>query len=248
MEDEAILLDALEGNKRQRKANLEVVSSSLLTIRENVYGDHLPRIDRITDSLFRSAKAIKTAVKTPVNDVRTLSLLGFQDPPKGKKYTAPIVKGRSRFAYAIAWIIGLLIVLGLAAGAVALIYLYCPMASRPYAYLAPTFFIHGTILFLVVRHCDNDERGSAYARRVLGVVFFLLAALTLAYFMYPVQLAMFSDVGYTLIIGTAVMTLTTLTFLKDFRSKLGFWMYWPTMTLLVASVVYMIINMMNGLI
>lgn len=247
-QDEDLLLSVFESNRRQRKANLEKIASSLLTIRKSLRPGNLRRFDKVTDSLFRSSKAIKTAVKTPLNDVRTLSRLGFQDPPKGRKYIAPVVKVRSKGLYAFLWIIGILLVLGLAAGASLLIYIYCPAQYRPYAYLAPTFFVHLSILFFVIANCDSDERGSAYARRVLGVIFFLLAVLTLLYFMYPVQLGVLVDVGYTLIIGTAVMTLVTLTVLKDFRKRLGFWMYWPTMTLLVASVVYMIINMMNGLI
>ncbi len=247
-QDEDQLLSVFESNKAQRKANLEKVSTSLLAIKERLYESHVSRFDRITDSLFRSSKAIKTTIKTPINDVRTLSRLGFKDPPKGKKYVSTMVKGRSRGLFALAWIIGLIVVIGLAFGASWLIHLYCPAQYQPYAYLAPTFFVHGCILFLIVRYCDNDERGSAYARRVLGVILLLLAVLTLFYFMFPVQLNMLVNVGYTLIIGTSVMTLVTLTTLKDFRKRLGFWMYWPTMTLLVASVVFMIINMMNGLI
>ena len=246
--DEEMLLEALEANRGQRKADLEKVASALLNIRAAIHPSLSNRFDEVVDSLFRSSTAVKITVKTPINDVRTLSKFGFKDPPKGSKFNSRVVKARDFYAYSFRWFIAIIIALGITGAGYYFTAVYCPESFRPYVYIAPALFLLIFILVTVQRNCGTDERGSAYARRALGIAFFLLSVLTLLYFIFPTTLIGLKDFGYTLIIGVTVMTLSTMVCLKDYKSRFGFWTYWPTMLVLVASLVFLIIDMMNGLI
>ena len=246
--NEEELFGLLEGNKQHRYADLEKVAKPLLYIRKNINPKFSERLENVIDSLFRSPKSIKIAVKTPMNEVRDLSKKGYKNPPVGSKYVSTPIKGHGKFYYGFTWFLAIVIPLAIAAVASALIYLYCPAGGQPYAYLAPPIFLEISFLTIVSMHCGRDERGSAYARRILGFIFIALAIFTLFYYIFPSELSAFATFGYTLIIGTAVMAFTSMMTLKDFNRRFGFWTYWPVAVILSAALVFLIIDMMNGLI
>lgn len=230
------------------RADLEKVAPALVEIKGKLDDFLIERFDEITDRLYRSPKAIKIATKTPIDDVRKLSNREIKGPPKGKSYPSSEVKGHSLLAYLFGWLAAILIPLVICFGAALAIYLNLSEEVRPYALLAPALALYLYMLFITIIHFGNDERGSAYVRRYIGVLCLLLSIVTFLYFAFPQTLSMISSIRYTLIIGTAIVTVFTQFVLKEYRQRLGFWIYWPSSVLLVASLGFLIFDLMNGLI
>lgn len=247
-EDCKALVNLIAYNKKSRIADLERVSSSLLRIKKKVKYPESVIIEEVIRSLFRSARAIKLAVKSTNENVRALARLTYDGPPKGKPTENKLVRARSLGAYVFLWILAFLIPILLYAGASTLIVLYCPQDKWNYAFLAPLFFLYFYILRGIILHYGNDERGSAYARRVFGLVCFIFSLATLLYFIFPSYFSFMSGYGYTAIIFSSVMVLYTQIALKEYRVKAGFWMFWPSAVILVGALFFMIFDMMNGLI
>ena len=239
----AILLD----RKSKRKVHLEDAAPALLSIREKLEPSLLGKYESLVGSLFHSLTATRICTKTTVEEVRELAHRPNK-MPRGKKTRATTVVGHSTFGYVMSWIFTCLVAIGAIGGVAFFVYLYCPADIQPFAYLAPLFGLYFFFAIIVIAHSGTDEAPSAYFRRIMGVVTLLLALGSLAYFGWPTQLAFLSSVGYTMIIGSASMMLLSMWIFREFRPRIRYFTYWPAFAVLVAALVMMIINMMNGLI
>ncbi len=234
--------------------DLEAEAKSLLFIKEHLNDALLARFSPILDNLLRSPKAHKVIVKS--RSLALHSLIGENDEMprlslgRGLKNNRVYSWGKKRFACYVAFGIVLPIIV-LIVG-FSFIFLYDKIAvNRASVYeLLPFFGMYLFVLITLHCWCGFDERASATMRKILLADALWKAALGTAYFISPSLLPDLARIRYALLGFAIVESFLTFFILKPVKGKtlLDYLLFGATFSLSSVGVVFMIIDMMTGLV
>ena len=234
--------------------DLEALAKSLLFIKEHLNDALLARFEPMLDDLLRSPKAHKVITKS--RSLALHSLIGENEEMprlsvgRGMQNTRVSSWGNKRFACYVIFGIALpifVLLLGFS-----FIYLYKDIsANRASVYeLIPLLGMYVFVLITLNSWAGFDERASATVRKILLIDALWKAALGALYFISPALLPALDRVRYSLLGFALIEAFLTFFLLKPLKKKATFdyILFGLTFTLSAVGVVFMIVDMMNGLV
>lgn len=234
--------------------DLEALAKSLLFIKEHLNDALLARFLPLLDDILRSPKAHKVVVKS--NSLALHALVGeSQEMPRlalGKAVKNPRVHAWGSGKCACYIVFGICLPIFLFVCAFAFVYLYDGISANQaslYA-LIPLCGVLIWVLSILYGWIGFDERGSAVMRKALLGDALWKAVLSLLYFFNPSFFLFLERVRYALL-GFAVLESFLSFFLLKPKKKKAFGdylLFGATFIVSMASLVYMILDMMNGLV
>lgn len=234
---------------KKRELHLEFSAKPLLNCKK-LLDESLQKIfGELLSDILRSPRAHKVCVKS--NSVELHALYGETEEtmrrPWGKPMESDLVKAWSastKFCYIF---FGLIFTLGIMATAFSVLlgmFTYNPILS--YLVLAPMMVSLVILHFAICHRFGRDERGSAVFRRVLAIDALLKSVASVLYFAMPQMFAVLAPVRYTLIIFAAIEGLWALFIYKDKKRAPAIIAFVPLLLCEVASLVLLILALMNG--
>ena len=237
-------------NKKQKLFALEPYAKFLIVCRDSVDESLQERMQVIVDDILRSPKAHKVCVKSTSPDVHALygETGDAVRAPWGKPMPSD-TRVKSWDFLAKGFFFGFGIVFPLAVLAIGEGLMYWLLKDNP---LCPYLLLAPLVVMLLIGHLaitgrhGRDERGSAVYRRTLTISAIVKAILGLLYFALPGTFGLFQPFGYTLIIIAAVEGLWALFLLNDKKRAAAIATFVPLLLIEGASLVFLILGLMNG--
>ena len=235
--------------RKDKTLNLEKSAKALLNCKTMLDEPLRPAFERMLEDLLRSPHARKVVTKSTRPEVHGLvgeDMENFERP-WGKAAKNPVIKSWDFFnkAMFVAFAVVLPAILWVAG--FALIY----VMLRENAFLA--YFLLGPLVLaliqchlLIVGRFGTDERGSAVFRRTIGLIGLACGIFSLVYFLLPEQLAVTKPFAFMALIYAAVVGIWGFFAYADKKKKLTAFIYVPLMLVIIASVIMMVIGMING--
>ena len=247
-EEQTAVLDGALACKDKRY-DLENGAKALRICCEKLDESLQKRFRILLKNLLRSPKAHRVGSKSSNPDVHALY---GEDPdnfrhPLGKPAPNTIVKPWDFSLKGIFF--GFTLILPLILCGAGFGVLFALFGNNPigrYLLVAP-FVVALLVLhiFICLRY-GRDERGSAIYRRFLGIDAIINSAISLVYFIAPTQLAFFAPVGITLLIVAGTQCLWGFFLFKDKNKGWSFGIYVPLLLCEIASLIFLILGLMNG--
>ena len=247
---QALAVDTLI-TKKKKRGNLEDMAEYLVLLNEKLEETQKAKFASLLKGMIRSPRARKVITKSQDGNVHALRGEDKENfvKPLGKKMKNTNVKYWdviNKFLYvALAVIMPLLVC---AAGFVVLHFVKDLGLAGKFLYLAPFVIGFVAVNCVIFLRFGRDERGSEIARRLIGLDALWKAVLGLLFFILPTQLSFFAPYGYFLLISSALEGFWGFLVFKDRRKVCGFLFYLPTLLCTIASVVFIILDLMKGLI
>ena len=234
---------------KKKRGDFEKMGEALYTLSQELAPSQQKAFKGLKKDLLRSPHAHRVALKSGEEE---LHYLYGETPetirlPLGKREKKPLIKSWDFMVMAL--YIGLAIILPLAVGGAApfLIQLanISPMVNRLSWIAMPVVCIFVALL-AIHRRFGFDERGSDVWGKVFGITGILVAGLSFAFFFMPKQLTFVAPYCYG-VLGLGAMCLLATLLLKQKKNVYRTLMTIPTVLLLIASIVFLVIDLMNGI-
>ncbi len=247
------LLRSIE-HTHPKTLDLEALAKPLLFIKEHLNDALLARFLPLLEDILRSPKAHKVIVKS--NSLALHTLIGeSQEMPRlaiGRAMKNPRVRAWGHGKYVCYIIFGICLPIFLFACASVFIYLYTDISANAASLygLIPLLAIYVWVLATLYNWIGFDERGSAVMRKVLLGDALWKAALALLYFLSPSLLPALDRVRYTLLGFALLESFLSFFLLKPKKKKVlvDYLLFGATFALSMGALVYMILDMMRGLV
>ena len=237
-----------------KKLDLEACAKPLVFIQEHLNGPLRMRFEPILNDILRSPRAHKVVVKSNSIPLHVLAGATDKNPRlplgKGMKKTKVTSWGIARQICYFLFGVSLPVVLLLFSAI--FVYLYYGDSS-PYASLYELAPLCGMLIFTLATlyaWMGLDERGASLTRTILLGDSLWKAALSAAYFIVPSSLPWISKVRYSLIAFALIEAFVSFLALKQTKKRalLDYILFGVSFSLSVLAVVYMIYDMMHGLV
>lgn len=237
-----------------KKGNLEAMAKPLLFIKGHLNEPLLLRFDPMLENLLRSPHAHRVAVKS--SDPALKALFG----ETGKGYRLPLgakeknleVKSWGKGSWLCYLIFGVALPVVVCLFAFVFLYLYSGFTANQASFWMLVPFA-GLLVFTfatVSGWMGRDERGGAFARSILLGDSLWKSALSVAYFAAPSLMPGLDRIRYALVIGSLAEALLSFFYFKQVKKRalLDYVLFGLTFSLLVLATVFMVLDMMRGLV
>lgn len=237
-----------------KKGNLEAMAKSLLFIKKHLNEALLLRFDPMLENLLRSPHAHKVAVKSADPSLRALfgeTAQGIRLPLGAKmKNTSVSSWGKTRWLCYLIFGVSLPVVLCLFSGV--FIYLYSGFDANQASFWLLLPF-SGLLIFYfstVSAWMGRDERGGTLSRSILLGDSLWKSALASLYFILPSYFGALDRVRYALVIGALGEALLSFFYFKHSKKSalLDYILFGLSFCLLILATVFMVLDMMRGIV
>ena len=235
--------------RKDKTLDLEKSAKALLNCKTMLDEPLRPAFEKMLQDLLRSPHARKVVTKSVRPEAHALigeDLENF-NRPWGKAIKNPVIKSWDFFnkAMFVAFAVVLPAII-LAAGFAVIYALLRNDAYVGYYLLAPLGLALILVHLLIVGRFGIDERGSAVYRRTLGLVALACAIFSLVYFVLPGTLAPVRPFAFMALIFAGVAGLWGFFAYADKKKKITAFIYVPLLLITIASVIMMVVGMING--
>lgn len=235
--------------RKDKVLNLEKSAKALLNCKTLLDEPLRQPFERMLEDLLRSPHARKVVTKSARPEAHALigeDLENFRHP-WGKAAKNPVIKSWDFFNKAMFVAFAVVLPAVLLAGGFGVIYaLLRENSFVAYYLLAPLVLALLLVHLLIVGRFGIDERGSAIYRRTLGLIALACAIFSLVFFIVPGPLAPVKPLAFTSIIFAGVAGMWGFFAYADKKKKITAFIYVPLLLVVIATVVMMIIAMING--
>ena len=241
------LMNILVHEKKQR-GDIEKMGKPLYTIRANLAESQAAEFKTLIRDLLRSPHAKRAVSKSGSPYVHALNGEDFDKPvmPLGKREKNTKIKSWDFITKGLYFGLDVFLPIALCIAAYpVLMNIQAPELLKRLINMAPLAL--GVIIGMLAINAryGMDERGSEVWGRVLGIVGILACGTALAYFIIPAELNFLAPYGYS-ILGLGAMLGIASLLLKQRKTAVRIVLTFPLTAIIVASAVFIVIDLMNG--